>query len=87
MANQPGRTDNCSSNRLALFHIHCIHCQLELTFASDNEFSQSVPEQAGYFVDLQNAYHASDIAVPLTYNDPGPRRNFINGTGAVDLYG
>lgn len=53
----------------------------------DNEFSQSVPEQAGYFVDLQDAYHASDIAVPLTYNDPGPRRNFINGTGAVDLYG
>ncbi|KAF8873040.1 hypothetical protein BD779DRAFT_1477252 [Infundibulicybe gibba] len=26
------------------------------------------------------------IVVPLTYNDPGEGRNFINGTDAVDLY-
>ncbi|KAF8877096.1 glycoside hydrolase family 35 protein [Infundibulicybe gibba] len=53
----------------------------------DNEFSQSPISQAEYFVDLENAYHASEIVVPLTYNDPGEGRNFINGTGAVDLYG
>ncbi|KAF8994482.1 glycoside hydrolase family 35 protein [Cyathus striatus] len=53
----------------------------------DNEFGQSPIQQAEYFVDLENVYHASDIVVPLTYNDPGEGRNFINGTGAVDLYG
>ncbi|PFH51224.1 glycoside hydrolase family 35 protein [Amanita thiersii Skay4041] len=53
----------------------------------DNEYSQSPIARAEYFVDLENAYHASDIVVPLTYNDPGQGRNFINGTGAVDLYG
>lgn len=53
----------------------------------DNEYDQAVGAQAEYFVDLENAYHESAIVVPLTYNDPGPKRNFINGTGAVDLYG
>ncbi|PPQ64157.1 hypothetical protein CVT24_008792 [Panaeolus cyanescens] len=53
----------------------------------DNEWSQSPASRAGYFVDLEAAYHNSEIVVPLTYNDPGQKRNFINGTGAVDLYG
>ncbi|KDR82517.1 hypothetical protein GALMADRAFT_237854 [Galerina marginata CBS 339.88] len=53
----------------------------------DNEFSQSPISHAQYFVDLETAYHNSDIVVPLTFNDPGQGRNFINGTGAVDLYG
>ncbi|KAF9258328.1 glycoside hydrolase family 35 protein [Marasmius fiardii PR-910] len=53
----------------------------------DNEYNQ----QAGgtYFAELEAVYRApsSGIVVPLTYNDPGQGRNFINGTGAVDLYG
>ncbi|KAF4577239.1 hypothetical protein EYR36_005226 [Pleurotus pulmonarius] len=53
----------------------------------DNEFQQAPDGHAQYFVDLEEAYRASSIVVPLTYNDPGEGRNFINGTGAVDLYG
>ncbi|PPQ66179.1 hypothetical protein CVT24_000156 [Panaeolus cyanescens] len=53
----------------------------------DNEFSQDPETHAQYFVQIENLYHNSDIVVPLTYNDPGQKRNFINGTGAVDLYG
>ncbi|KAF9465360.1 glycoside hydrolase family 35 protein [Collybia nuda] len=53
----------------------------------DNEYSQGIPSHAEYFADLEDAYHNSNIVVPLTYNDPGQGRNFINGTGAVDLYG
>ncbi|KDQ25709.1 glycoside hydrolase family 35 protein [Pleurotus ostreatus PC15] len=53
----------------------------------DNEFQQAPEGHAQYFVDLEEAYRASSIVVPLTYNDPGEGRNFINGTGAVDLYG
>ncbi|KAF5348545.1 hypothetical protein D9756_009580 [Leucocoprinus leucothites] len=53
----------------------------------DNEYSQNPATHAGYFADLEAAYHNSPIVVPLTYNDPGQGRNFINGTGAVDLYG
>ncbi|TFY54520.1 hypothetical protein EVG20_g9672, partial [Dentipellis fragilis] len=40
-----------------------------------------------YFAELEAAYHNSSIVVPLTYNDPGEGRNFVNGTGAVDIYG
>ncbi|KAF9561800.1 glycoside hydrolase family 35 protein [Agrocybe pediades] len=53
----------------------------------DNEYSQNPITRAEYFQQLEDVYHASDIVVPLTYNDPGEGRNFINGTGAVDLYG
>ncbi|KAG6899745.1 hypothetical protein C0993_007232 [Termitomyces sp. T159_Od127] len=55
----------------------------------DNEYSQNPITRAEYFVDLETVYRApsSGIVVPLTYNDPGQGRNFINGTGAVDLYG
>ncbi|KAJ7612991.1 glycoside hydrolase family 35 protein [Roridomyces roridus] len=53
----------------------------------DNEYSQSASGAAGYFADLEAVYHNSTIDVLLTYNDPGEGKNFINGTGAVDLYG
>ncbi|KAF5334106.1 hypothetical protein D9758_016081 [Tetrapyrgos nigripes] len=51
----------------------------------DNEYNQAAG--AEYFADLEAVYRNSSIVVPLTYNDPGQGRNFINGTGAVDLYG
>ncbi|KDR70758.1 hypothetical protein GALMADRAFT_75632 [Galerina marginata CBS 339.88] len=54
---------------------------------ADNEFSQSPDFHAAYFVQLEDVYHNSPIDVPLTYNDPGMGSSFINGTGAVDLYG
>ncbi|KAF7297228.1 Glycoside hydrolase family 35 protein [Mycena indigotica] len=53
----------------------------------DNEYSQNPDSHARYFEQLIAVYHNSSIVVPLTYNDAGPGRNFINGTGAVDLYG
>ncbi|KAF9451821.1 glycoside hydrolase family 35 protein [Macrolepiota fuliginosa MF-IS2] len=53
----------------------------------DNEYSQNPVSHAEYFAELEAAYHNSPVVVPLTYNDPGQGRNFINGTGAVDLYG
>ncbi|KAF8182624.1 glycoside hydrolase superfamily [Pholiota molesta] len=53
----------------------------------DNEYSQNPISHAEYFSELEEVYHNSDIVVPLTYNDPGEGSNFINGTGAVDLYG
>ncbi|KAL1748893.1 glycoside hydrolase family 35 protein [Schizophyllum fasciatum] len=53
----------------------------------DNEYDQHIPEQAEYFQDLIDLLRDSPIVVPTTYNDPGQGENFINGTGAVDLYG
>ncbi|KAJ6517875.1 glycoside hydrolase family 35 protein [Mycena vitilis] len=53
----------------------------------DNEYSQSPITHAEYFQQLEDVYHNSTIDVLLTYNDPGEGSNFINGTGAVDLYG
>ncbi|KAF7345669.1 Glycoside hydrolase family 35 protein [Mycena venus] len=53
----------------------------------DNEYSQSDITHAEYFQELEDVYRNSTIDVPLTYNDPGEGSNFINGTGAVDLYG
>ncbi|EIN12800.1 glycoside hydrolase family 35 protein [Punctularia strigosozonata HHB-11173 SS5] len=55
----------------------------------DNEYSQYDygEEGAQYFAQLEDAYRASDIVVPLTYNDPGQYKNFVNGTGAADIYG
>ncbi|KAG6888527.1 hypothetical protein C0995_007639 [Termitomyces sp. Mi166 len=57
--------------------------------STDNEYSQNPITRAEYFADLEAVYKdpSSGIVVPLTYNDPGQGRNFINGTGAVDLYG
>ncbi|EKM56209.1 glycoside hydrolase family 35 protein, partial [Phanerochaete carnosa HHB-10118-sp] len=37
--------------------------------------------------ELEATYRSNGIVVPLTYNDPGEDLNFINGTGAVDIYG
>ncbi|KAK7062550.1 hypothetical protein VNI00_000038 [Paramarasmius palmivorus] len=53
----------------------------------DNEYGQDAG--AGYFEDLKAVYRneSNGIVLPLTYNDPGMGRSFINGTGAVDLYG
>ncbi|KAI0790298.1 glycoside hydrolase superfamily [Irpex lacteus] len=53
----------------------------------DNEYTQSPIQHAEYFVQLEEKYRANGIVVPLTYNDPGEAVNFINGTGAVDIYG
>ena len=49
----------------------------------DNEYSQNPATNAEYFAELEAAYHDSPIIVPLTYNDPGQGRNFINGTVSV----
>ncbi|KAJ7174237.1 glycoside hydrolase family 35 protein [Mycena crocata] len=53
----------------------------------DNEYTQHDPGHGEYYEELKAVFHASDIVVPLTYNDPNQGGNFINGTGAVDLYG
>ncbi|KAI0092324.1 glycoside hydrolase superfamily [Irpex rosettiformis] len=53
----------------------------------DNEYSQSPIQNAEYFAQLEEKYRSNGIVIPLTYNDPGEGRNFINGTGAVDIYG
>ncbi|KAM5541250.1 hypothetical protein V8D89_005179 [Ganoderma adspersum] len=52
----------------------------------DNEFNQTA-EHAAYFAQLEAQYRDGGVAIPLTYNDPGEGSNFINGTGAVDLFG
>ncbi|KZV66862.1 glycoside hydrolase family 35 protein [Peniophora sp. CONT] len=52
----------------------------------DNEYAQT-PDGAAYFQALVDAFKNSPIVVPLTYNDPHAGENFINGTGAVDIYG
>ncbi|KAJ6779264.1 glycoside hydrolase family 35 protein [Mycena vulgaris] len=53
----------------------------------DNEYTQHDPGHGEYYEELKAVFHDSDIVVPLTYNDPNQGANFINGTGAVDLYG
>lgn len=45
----------------------------------DNEFSQN-SDTSPYFEALENAYTSGSIAVPLTYNDPGEGKNFVNGS-------
>ncbi|TBU22169.1 glycoside hydrolase superfamily [Dichomitus squalens] len=54
----------------------------------DNENRNSPdPSTQEYFAQLENQYREGGIVVPLTYNDPGMRSGFINGTGHVDIYG
>ncbi|KAJ7092896.1 glycoside hydrolase family 35 protein [Mycena belliarum] len=53
----------------------------------DNEYTQATPGHGEYYEELKAAFRAGGIVVPLTYNDPNQGANFINGTGAVDLYG
>jgi hypothetical protein len=50
-----------------------------LGFLLDNEYKQS-PISQEYFAELEDEYRAANIAVPLTYNDPGEGQDFINGT-------
>ena len=49
-------------------------------FPADNEYSQSPISHAEYFADLKAAFDNSSIVVPLTANDAGAERNWINGT-------
>ncbi|KAJ3987841.1 glycoside hydrolase family 35 protein [Lentinula detonsa] len=53
----------------------------------DNEYDQE--EGGPYFAEIEALYRdpSYGINVPLTHNDPGMLDGFINGTGAVDLYG
>jgi hypothetical protein len=51
----------------------------------DNEFAQNPISHAEYFAELKYAYDHSGIVVPLTYNDPGEGRNFVNGTVSILL--
>ncbi|KAI0694018.1 glycoside hydrolase superfamily [Cerioporus squamosus] len=53
----------------------------------NNEYSQTPELNAEYFADLEAQYRENGVVVPLTYNDPGEKAGFINGTGAPDLYG
>ncbi|TFK90360.1 glycoside hydrolase family 35 protein [Polyporus arcularius HHB13444] len=54
----------------------------------DNENRNSPdPSTQQYFADLEKQYRDGGIDILLTYNDPGMRSGFINGTGAVDIYG
>jgi hypothetical protein len=48
----------------------------------DNEYLEPDWAEGGaeYFEDLKKMYHESDIVVPLTYNDPGQHKTFVNGT-------
>ncbi|CAK5271692.1 unnamed protein product [Mycena citricolor] len=52
----------------------------------DNEYQQR-STTSPYYTLLEETYRNASIDVPLTYNDAGERSNFINGSGAVDLYG
>jgi hypothetical protein len=47
---------------------------------TDNEYTHSPINRAEYFAELEAAYRSSSIVVPLTYNDAGEDKNFINGT-------
>lgn len=58
----------------------CIDLDVTLAVQIDNEYFQGGFGQAEYFVQLENAYKDAGVVVPLTYNDPGEERNFINGT-------
>ena len=57
----------------------------------DNEYVQD--EQIGYpgkakmFEDIEQEMRDGGIDVPLTFNDAYQGGNFVNGTGAVDLWG
>jgi hypothetical protein len=53
---------------------------MQIQVSSDNEYFQSGFGNAQYFSELEAAYHNSSIVVPLTYNDPGQEKNFVNGT-------
>lgn len=33
-----------------------------------------------YFQELEDMFRSGGIVIPLTYNDPGEGKNFVNGT-------
>ncbi|KAK7688664.1 hypothetical protein QCA50_008202 [Cerrena zonata] len=53
----------------------------------DNEYGPVPDSHAQYFAQIEKVYRDNGIVVPFTYNDPGERMGFVNGTGSVDLYG
>ncbi|KAI1789917.1 glycoside hydrolase superfamily, partial [Ganoderma leucocontextum] len=59
---------------------------LAIQIDNENRNSQD-PRTQEYFQQLEDQYREGGIAIPLTYNDPGMRSGFINGTGHVDIYG
>lgn len=71
------------SNWSVLCFISKVHHGRPFAFLPDNEYSQSPPSHAEYFVDLKTAFYNSSIVVPLTANDAGAKRNWINGTVRV----
>ena len=52
----------------------------------DNEYFQSGFGNAEYFQELEDTFRAGGIVVPLTYNDPGEGKNFVNGTVSSDIF-
>ncbi|KAI0738816.1 glycoside hydrolase superfamily [Daedaleopsis nitida] len=59
-----------------------------LAIQIDNENRNSPdPSTQEYFAALERQYREGGIDILLTYNDPGMRSGFINGTGAVNIYG
>lgn len=53
---------------------------MQILVRLDNEYFQSGFGNAQYFAELEATYYNASIVVPLTYNDPGEKRNFVNGT-------
>lgn len=45
----------------------------------DNEYFQN-PLSGAYFQELEDMFRSGGIVIPLTYNDPGEGKNFVNGT-------
>jgi hypothetical protein len=53
--------------------------------AADNEYAQADWAEGGdhYFEQLKEAFRKGGIEVPLTYNDPGQDKTFVNGTVSI----
>ncbi|EIM81441.1 uncharacterized protein STEHIDRAFT_66589 [Stereum hirsutum FP-91666 SS1] len=52
-----------------------------------NEYDEDGYGNREYFQAVEDLIKESGIVVPLTYNDPNQGKNFVNGTGSVDIYG
>jgi hypothetical protein len=57
----------------------------------DNEYLETddigQPGKVGMMVQLEKAFRAGGITVPLTFNDAYQGGNFAHGPGKVDIYG
>ena len=51
----------------------------------DNEYSQNGFGRREFFQELEDKYRSGGVVVPLTYNDPGQGKNFVNGTVSLFL--